>query len=153
MENWIIWFLNIKRKHEKMIGFLTYILRESGGLMWPTLYGIILWRSWEIWNNSSRMILFFIGFVLTLIAIIYQMTWRALEKNRKIKWEEVKKQYNDKIVELQGNLGEFNNLFITLHQQCKNQFPDKKEIWDWDWNELTEKIHSAYRSIMDLKIT
>jgi len=76
-----------------------------------------------------------------------------LEKNRKTKWEELKKQCNNKIEEVQNNLAEFNNLFITLHYQCKDQFPDKKEMWDWDWNELTEKIHSAYRSIMNLRIT
>jgi len=71
----------------------------------------------------------------------------------KIRLHRLKNEFNSKIMEFQISLGEFNNLFITLHQQCKEQFPNKKEIWDWDWNKLTEKIHNGCRSIMDLRIT
>ena len=83
MNNWIEWFLNLEERHKKMISLLTYILRESGGLVWPILYGIILWRSWEFWDNLSCMIFIFVGSILTLIAIIYPRAWRVWAENRR----------------------------------------------------------------------
>ncbi len=96
MNNWVEWFLNFEERHKKVVGFLTYILRESGGLVWPALYGIILWRSWEFWDNLSHVIFIFVGFILTLIAIIYPQTWKVWAENRKKekeKWITSKKTY------------------------------------------------------------
>jgi hypothetical protein len=88
MDGWVEWFLNFEERHKRVISFLTYILRESGGLVWPVLYGIILWRSWEFWDGFSHTMFIFVGSILTLIAIIYPQTWKVWAENRKKEKEE-----------------------------------------------------------------
>lgn len=84
LENWIEWVTKIEDTHGTVVGLLKYILRESGGLLWPLAYGIILWQSWDNWNTFGQIISVMFGCILTIISILYPITWRRYIKKREL---------------------------------------------------------------------
>ncbi len=98
-------FLRVEETHKGLINLGLYILKQSGGLMWPFLYGCMLYYSWDSLNFLGRVLFILAGSILTIIAILYPYAWKLF-------YIRMERDYKN-IIERNAS-----DLFEAIRRQC-----------------------------------
>jgi hypothetical protein len=127
-------FLRVEEMHKSLINLGLYILKQVGGLMWPFLYGWILYYSWDSLNFLGRVLFILAGIILTIIAILYPYSWKLfyirmskdyenlIEKNASDLFEAIRKQYSGfltygmytrEVKKMESSLGSFRRKYFS----------------------------------------
>ena len=162
LKDLIVWYI----QEDKMISFKDKLMVRGGGMLWVFLFvtswvflATIILRD-SVYKQFDALSLVLPGVGLLIIGIIFSFIeinrikiLRRYDRYVKEWGNKLKQQYDDKIAKVQTDLAEFNNLLITLRSQRGKESHDKDDIWSWDWDELINKIHIAYKNLMGSKVS
>jgi hypothetical protein len=127
-------FLRVEEMHKGLINLGLYILKQSGGLIWPFLYGWILYYSWDSLNLLGRVLFILAGSILTIITILYPYAWKLfyirmgkdyeniIERNASDLFEAIRKQcsglltygmYTQEVKKMESSLQNFRRRYFS----------------------------------------
>lgn len=88
--------LKMEETHNLFLKLVKYALRESGGLLWPVLYGCLYYYGSSSLSTIGQTLFIVLGIPLIAISVLYPFVWKKYNQKREETWKNLKnKQKGD----------------------------------------------------------
>ena len=121
MPDFISMFWNLEAREKPVVKLVAYVVRRGGTPGWIVLYAWIMWRTWNSFGGTERLILLGAGLLIAAIALAFEWSWAHYQEHRIKECDNIRSAY-----------GAFEETFIGGH-------PSR------------ERLHDLYRAIGQLR--